>query len=117
MKKIINVLCLLLILVGGVCVLAGCEKKENESKKSESSSNPIVGKWTYNDSYTYSFKDDGTGTYDTGKMMSFTYKINGNRISILYEGNTVPFETEFSIKDDVLNIKDSFGNDTLYKKK
>ena len=37
--------------------------------------------------------------------------------AILYDGNTAPFETTFSIDGKKLNIKDSFGNDTIYTKK
>ena len=49
--------------------------------------------------------------------MKFKYEIKDNKILITYEGETKPFETEFSIKKNVLNIKDSFGKDTLYRRK
>ena len=45
-----------------------------------------------------------------------TYTADGNKLSILYTGNTAPFETEYSINGDTLNVKDSLGNDTLYTK-
>ena len=48
--------------------------------------------------------------------MKCTYETDGDKISIMYEGNTVPFETTYSIDGDTLNVKDSFGEDTLYKK-
>ncbi len=48
--------------------------------------------------------------------MEFTYKIDGDKISILYTGNTDPFETTYSIDGDTLNVRDSLGKDTLYKR-
>ena len=117
MKKVITGFCFVLIIIGGLCLFTGCEKKDIASKEDRKNVPLIVGKWVHDDSYTYTFNEDGTGNYDVGKVMKFTYKIDGNKITILYDGNNSAFETEFSIKDDVLNIKDSFGNDTLYKRK
>ena len=39
--------------------------------------------------------------------MKCTYTIDGDKISILYDGNTVSFDTTFEIKDDTLNVRDS----------
>jgi len=107
MKKIISSL-----LVIAVCfLLIGCTKKENG----------IVGKWetklgTY--SYVYTFNEDKTCTYDAaGTLMKCTYEIKDDTISILYDGNTAPFETTFSIEGNKLNVKDSLGNDTIYTRK
>ncbi|MBR2785998.1 MAG: hypothetical protein IKD76_00590 [Clostridia bacterium] len=47
--------------------------------------------------------------------MEFTYKTEGNKISILHTGNTSHLETEDSIDGDTLNVIDSLGRDTLYK--
>ena len=84
----------------------------------------VVGKWEYMEyldskspdiEFVYKFEPDGTGSYyAAGTDMPFTYTIDGNRISIIYDSG--PFETEYEIDGDVLNIKDSNGNDTLYKK-
>lgn len=107
MKKFIKVFSIALI----TCVaLAGCGKKKD----------PIVGKWTYEsmDSIYYVFKEDGTGSYTFGgATKKFTYKIDGNKLSIKYEDTTASFDTTFEIKDDKLNVKDSFGSDTIYNKK
>lgn len=106
MKKYLKVIAVVLI---GVLFLAGC-KKENK--------NPLIGSWKYEGSdYTYIFKEDGSGTYSYGEsVMEFTYTTEGDKISILYKGNTAPFETTFTIEGNKLNMKDSFGNDTIYKK-
>ena len=49
--------------------------------------------------------------------MKCTYEIDGDKISILYDGNTAPFETTFSIDGNKLNVKDSMGKDTIYTRK
>lgn len=102
------------IVVAIVClVLVGCSKGEKK--------NPIVGQWK-NDSlgydYIYTFNSDGTGKYDAaGTIMKFTYTLKGDKISIQYEGeNMESFDTKYSIDGNTLNVVDSLGNDTLYKK-
>jgi len=103
MKTIKNV-CLVAFLAVGLFLLAACEKKEG-----------IVGKWTYSSGgYTYTFNADGTGDYNGSK---FTYTIDGDKLSILYDGTTAPFETTFSIDGDKLDVKDSLGNSTIYNRK
>ena len=93
--------------------------------QTEQTTTGITGKWKYYDSaygdlgsdYIYTFNADGTGQYDAaGTIMPFTYTIDGDSLAILYEGSTDPFESTFSIDSDTLNIKDSLGSDTLYKK-
>ena len=111
MKKTAKALILALAVVSMMFALTGCGK----SKEEKSSGNSIVGTWTYQSGgYTYVFNEDGTGSY-VGK--DFTYKTEGNKISITYNGSTAAFESEYSINGDTLNIKDSFGNDTIYKRK
>ena len=108
MRKIAISILIATLLIVALLALTGCGSK----------SNGIVGKWKYDGAdYTYTFNDDGTGDYDAfGTKMEFTYTIDGDKISILYTGNTAPFETTYSIDGDTLNIVDSFGGDTLYKK-
>ncbi len=110
MKKALKVLLVVAVLVPTL-LLTACGKKEKG----------LVGKWSTDFAgytYTYTFNEDGTGTYDAaGTLMKFTYKTDGDKISILYDGNTVSFDTTYSIDGDTLNVKDSLGNDTLYKRK
>jgi len=117
MKKVLKIALAVLVIAFMLFALTACGEKEEskESKKSES----IVGSWKYPGAdYTYTFNEDGTGTYDAaGNKMEFTYELDGNKISILYTGNTAPFETEYEIKGDELNVIDSLGNDTIYKRK
>ena len=108
MKKkiimIITVLCLGL-------VFTGCGKNADK--------NSIVGKWEYESGgFTYTFKEDKTGTYDVnGNIMKFTYETDGDKLSILYDGDTTSFDTTYSIEGNKLNVKDSLGNDTIYIRK
>lgn len=112
MNKIKKIL-VLLVLFASIVALTGCGKKKDEAPK-----NPILGSWKYDGAeFTYTFNEDGTGSYNAmGNNMEFTYTTDGDKISILYTGNTVPFETTFEINDDTLNVKDSFGADVFYKK-
>ena len=106
MKKYFKVLLVALVLSAGIFALTGCGKDKNT----------IVGKWQSKDysSYVYTFNEDGTGDYSGSK---FTYKVEENKISITYEGSTAAFESTYEIKGNELNIKDSFGNDTIYIRK
>jgi len=98
----------LLILLVAVLLLVGCGKKEEEKPK-----DPIVGEWAYF-SYVYKFNEDKTCSY-YGR--NCTYEINGDKLSILYEGDTAPFETTFKIEGNKLTIKDSLDKEVVYTKK
>ena len=75
----------------------------------------LVGSWNYEGtSYTYTFNEDGTGDYSGSK---FTYTTEGDKLSILYDGTTAPFETTYKIEGDKLTIKDSLDNDVVYVRK
>ena len=96
-----------ILLVVGVLSLTGCGEKKNT----------IVGKWAHG-SFVYTFNEDKTCSYDAaGTLMKCTYEVEGEKLSILYDGNTSPFETTYSIDGNKLNVKDSFGSDTIYERK
>ena len=86
--------------------------------KGTTKADTIIGTWKYESAdYAYTFNEDGTGKYEAmGTTMEFTYTTEGNKLSITYTGNTSPFETEYSIDGNKLNVKDSFGQDTIYKR-
>ena len=114
MNRIIKSIVIVLILLFTIFILAGCGNQESKQE----TQNTIVGVWKYNGGdYTYTFKEDGTGNYKVSNtIMEFSYTTDGNKLSIMYTGNTVPFETEYSIDGKTLNVKDSNGKDTLYTK-
>ena len=104
MKKLIIAFVLLISIIS----FTGCGSK---------SSKTIVGKWALG-SYVYTFNEDNTCSYDiAGTIMKCTYKADGKKLSITYDGNTATFDTNYSINGNKLNIKDSFGNDTIYTRK
>ena len=76
----------------------------------------VIGTWELEDGSdsVYVFKKDGTGEY-CGSPIS--YEIEGNKISIFYDGDSKPFVNEFFIDGDKLGIKDSFNNFAMYTKK
>lgn len=91
-----------------VIFITGCDNNKG---------NTIVGKWALG-SYVYTFNEDGTCSYDvSGAIMKCTYKVDGDKLSILYDGNTASFDTTYSIDGNKLNVKDSLGRDTIYTKK
>ena len=104
MRKLKNILAVV-VLFAAATILVGCGAKKG-----------LVGTWQYKDSSTfaYTFNEDGTGDYSG---MKFTYKTEGSKLSIQYENSTEPFETTYEIKGNELNIKDSFGEDTIYVRK
>ncbi len=113
MKKSLKIFAIIAVIIAAIFALTGCKNTKKEEAK-----DPIVGSWKYeNGGYTYTFKEDGTGDYSYGSSkMEFTYKTEGNKLSITYNGSTAAFETEYEINGDNLNVKDSFGKDTIYKK-
>ena len=103
MKKYLFVIMFLV----SILFVSGCGAKKDA----------IVGKWA-NGSFIYTFNEDKTCSYDAaGTLMEFTYKIDGDKLSILYKNSTAPFETTYSIEGSTLHVKDSFGNDVKYEKK
>ena len=91
-----------------------------DAKKDEAPQNgpaAIKGQWAH-DTYVYTFNEDGSGTYDaSGTLMKFKFTAENGKLSITYEGNTEPLVLDYELKGDVLNVKDSFGKDTLYNRK
>ena len=140
MKKTLTVLLVILVLIAGLIVglfalKGGNEEKTNTINTStntktvtntttENSTNggSVVGVWKNDNTlpgvtFTYTFNADGTGKYDSaGTIMPFTYKTDGNKISILYDGDEVPFDTTYGVNGNILNVKDSSNNDVLYTK-
>ncbi|MBQ9314377.1 MAG: hypothetical protein IJ220_05170 [Clostridia bacterium] len=127
MKRLVCILSVGVLLVLSIFVLTACGNKNNNTSEFSTTNDlknvsSIVGDWkndTYLPGYTfiYTFNENGTGKYDTaGTIMPFKYVVNGNKLSILYDGNDVPFETEFEINGNTLNVKDSAGKDTLYER-
>ena len=111
MKKTILSLGVIAILVAALFVLAGCGEKKDETKG-------IIGSWQHKLGYTYTFNEDKTGTYSIdGRFSEFTYEDKGDRVSILYYGNTNASEYKYRIEGNKLIIKDSLGSDVEYTKK
>lgn len=113
MKKALKKVSLFAVVLVAVVVLSGC-----------GNSNSIVGTWQYKDGKTvrsdiyYTFNKDKTGGYTYyGQTKKFTYEDKGTKVKISYEGTNVPNEFDYSIKDNVLTIKDSFGSNVTYQRK
>ena len=127
MKKILSVLFVLMMVLslaacGGKTAPAASGAASSAAASAPAASTPagadgVVGAWAH-DNYVYTFKADGTGTYDAaGTMMEFTYEATDKELSITFTGNTAPMVLEYSINGNVLTIVDSFGSDVNYTKK
>ena len=93
-----------------------------ETEAQASADTGLVGSWDYAElsGIVYTFNADGTGTYDLlGEVMKFTYEADGSALKLQYidEGVDAATELEYEIDGDTLNVKDSLGNDTIYKRK
>ena len=104
MKK--TILSLFLIML--TALVTGCNNKAKG----------LVGKWKAEGvavDYYYVFNDDKTCAYETiGASIKCTYKDEGNKVEIIYVGNTDANTYEYKIEDNKLIIKDSLGNDVIY---
>ena len=90
-----------------LCCLAiiGCKKKD-----------AIIGQWSYDsgNSFVFTFNEDRSCSY-AGK--NCTYKLDGDKLIILYDGATETFDTTYKVEGNKLIIKDTFGKDVVYNKK
>ena len=88
----------------------GCDNKKNNAS-------PIVGKWIHG-SYVYVFNEDMTCSCDvsTGSKKDCTYKLKGDKVTIIFKNDKKPFETTYKIEKDKLFIKDSYDMFIEYKK-
>ncbi len=137
MKKTFAIMLAAALLLTTLCCMTGCGKQEAtpaqdaaqtqeaapaQEAAPEEKAASIVGVWK-NDTYlpgstfVYTFRVDGTGQYDAaGTIMPFKYTVDGSKLSILYDGNTESFDTEFVLNGNELNVKDSNGKDTIYQR-
>ena len=93
-----------------------------ETEANASADNGLVGSWDFAalSGMVYTFNADGTGSYDMfGEVMHFTYEADGSTLKLTFtdEDVDVPTELAYTIDGDTLNVKDSLGNDTIYKRK
>ncbi len=115
MKNVLKIFALVALACVTLFTLVACGEKEGPADTGS-----IVGYWQtelagYD--FIYSFNEDGTGYYNAaGTVMPFTYAIEGDNLSILYDGDTEPFDTKYELKGNVLNVKDSSDKDTLYQR-
>lgn len=106
MKKTIISIAVIIMLVAIAFAVTGCGENKG-----------VVGQWAYS-SFIYTFNADKTGSYGiAGGTKNFTYEDDGEKLSILYEGNTSPLVLKYRIDGNKLIITDSFGKDVEYVKK
>ena len=82
----------------------------------------LVGNWYYNDNTFYTFNADGTGSYTAYGNLSgnFTYTESEGKLTLNYEGTTIPTELNYKVEGNTLTIlagESNIGRDTEYKRK
>ena len=105
MKKVISVM---LVIISLCILLVSCGGKKNG----------LTGTWTprdydFGEDYVLIFNEDGTGTY-FGEAI--TYKTEGDKLSIWFEG-TDSLDTTFHLDGDEMWFKDSNGEDVFWVRK
>ena len=111
MNKVIKVFAIVMLFSVALFALVACGEKEV---------NPIVGFWKNDESgfdFVYTFNDDGTGSYDSaGTVMPFKYTMDGEKLSVTYDGDSISWDTTFKVNNDTLTVVDSTGEDVVYHK-
>ena len=101
MKKYLLIILLVIILF----ITSGCKKN-------------IIGKWkSIDDDLYYVFNSDNTCYYEmSNARLDCTYEDDGEKISILFKGNTNKNIYNYSFEKSTLIIKDSENNIYKFKK-
>lgn len=124
------------LMMAVVCVgLSSCSKDDDEKI---GSTDDLVGKWslTWNKGWemdsdgtkeewdeadsgtTYVFKNDGTGYEDIGSQYPFTWKLNGNKLTITYSQYEDVYKVETLNKSTlIITISDDDESNTYTYKK
>ena len=81
--------------------------------------NKLIGCWvSVQMSFcAYNFLPNGNGFYSFfDAQKEFTYKDNGDSVTIHFSGDLMPNTFKYTIEDDILLIEDSFGTPVKYKR-
>lgn len=105
-------ICILLATLTVLCLcgtLLSCNREKS-----------IIGSWEYGeDGFSYTFEKDGTGCFQLGQQKNyFTYTLNSNELTLLYDTNTTTYNYTFELGDDnTLKLTDKNGLSTTYDRK
>ncbi len=101
---------------------AEANENKNESsagkKKKKKAAEELIGTWCLPGGESgYTFNDDNTGTYsdENGETKDFSYTESHYFLSITFNDDT-ELETDYSISDDKLIMKDNSGEEKVYDK-
>lgn len=91
----------------------GVQQFESVSNtEGKSSKGSIIGVWvgaTDNEFY-YSFNNDKTGSFTMGdEVKTFTYKDNGDSVTIVFDGSTKEHIFKYTVENSVLSIENDYG--------
>ena len=77
----------------------------------------ILGTWSYENTFTYTFKSDGTGQYKIAdEVFKITYSVDGNNLTVKLIDQPAPNEytIPYKVSGNTLTITDAAGNSVVY---
>ena len=109
-KKLYAIIAAAAVVVAGIIIAVVLIINAGKSK--------LLGRWQYEyGSWSYNFTSNSDGEYSVGEYsQKFTYKDNGDSVTIRYEGSDVDMTLNYRIEGDKLIVTDSFGSDTVYNR-
>ena len=117
MKKVI-ISVIAVVIMALTFVSCGNSSNGNKGGKEQG----LVGEWYYNDNTFYTFNADGTGSYTAfGALVGdFTYTEKDGKLTLNYEGFSMPIVFNYKVEGKTLTIlsgEGNIGSDTEYKRK
>ena len=99
-----------------------CGNSGNNGDNKGGKEQGLVGSWYYNDNTFYTFNADGTGSYTAfGALVGdFTYTEGDGKLTLNYEGFSMPTVFNYKVEGKTLTIlsgEGNIGSDTEYKRK
>lgn len=111
-KKSPLIFIIIIILIIGIIIFIN----NKNNKKSSYDGNSLIGTFLYEENKTkYSFKEDGTGSMSSDDYKyDYTYKVNGNLLSIDFSKNEVhDVVYSFELNNGILKLTSKEGTVTV----
>lgn len=111
-KKKSPLILIIIILIVGIIIFIN----NKNNKKSNYDGNSLIGTFLYEENKTkYSFKEDGTGSMSSDDYKyDYTYKVNGNLLSIDFSKNEVhDVVYSFELNNGILKLTSKEGTVTI----
>ena len=114
---------LLLVLILSITLLAGCSGNSNNDGGNSgngagAAKASIVGQWTYDIVYEYTFNEDGSGELKDSYKFTYVYAEDTGTLTLSIEDMTGDFVyTDCKLEGDVLKMTDGVGSEMVLNRK